>query len=332
MLPTHHLAPLIVATRNDQLENLHLGAIAHVDAHGRVLSHVGNPQWLSFTRSTLKALQALPFVEGGGVQAFGFNTQQTALLCASHNGEDAHVAQVSGMLDAIRLPYKALGCGCHLPALYTTGGQTPPAEPVFDERHNNCSGKHSGMLAHCVQHGLATDTYLDFDHPLGDAAMPWGTDGCSAPNYAMPLAALATGYARMAAACAGRSAGVSDTTAQAMATLGGAMAAEPYMVAGQGRNDLAFMQAGRGDWITKVGADAVQVVASISRGEAFALKIADASLVALHATTVAVLDQLGWLDDAQRDALQVWRSAEIRNVRGLLVGERRSVFHVSPKS
>ncbi len=114
-----------------------------------------------------------------------------------------------------------------------------------------------------------------------------------------------------------------------MKTLGSAMVAEPFMVSGSNRNDLAFMQAGRGDWITKVGADAVQVVASISRQEAFAIKIADGDkLVALHAVTVAVLDQLGWMDDAQRQALEPWRSAAIKNAAGLEVGARQPVFQM----
>jgi L-asparaginase II len=157
------LTPLLTATRNGTLENIHVGAVAHVNAKGRLLSQAGDARWLSFTRSTLKALQALPLVEGGGHKLFNFNTRQTALLCASHGGEDAHVAEVDGMLAAIKLPYKALRCGCHLPGIYTSGGQTPPLNPVFDERHNNCSGKHSGMLAYCVQHGLPADDYIAFD-------------------------------------------------------------------------------------------------------------------------------------------------------------------------
>jgi L-asparaginase II len=162
---------------------------------------------------------------------------------------------------------------------------------------------------------------------VNEDAMRMGIDGCSAPNYAMPLKSLATGFARAASACAGRAQGVSDRTAEAMKALGSAMVAEPFMVSGSNRSDLAYTKAGRGDWITKVGADAVQVVASISRREAFAVKIADGDkLIALHAVTVAVLDQLGWLDDAQRQQLAQWRSATIKNVAGLHVGTREPVF------
>ena len=92
------------------------------------------------------------------------------------------------------------------------------------------------------------------------------------------------------------------------------------------RNDLAFMRAGRGDWVTKVGAEGVQAFASRSRGQAFAIKIADGNKIALHAATIEVLDQLGWLDDAQREELEPWRARDILSIRGAKVGERRPVF------
>jgi len=96
-----------------------------------------------------------------------------------------------------------------------------------------------------------------------------------------------------------------------------------------GRNDLAFMQAGRGDLVTKAGADGVQVVASRSRGEALALKIADGNKVALFAATVEAMDQLGWLDEVQRERLGPWRSETIASIKGALVGERKAAFRLA---
>jgi L-asparaginase II len=147
-----------------------------------------------------------------------------------------------------------------------------------------------------------------------------GIDGCSAPNYAMPLAGLARGYARLAS-------GLSDPEfGESFVQLADAMTSHPELVSGTARSDLAFMRAGRGDWVTKAGADGVQVVASRSRVQAFALKIADGNSTALNAATVAVLDQLGWLDVRQREELRPWRAEAIANWRGTQVGERRPVF------
>lgn len=328
------LVPLIETSRGGTPECQHYGAIAVADAQGRVLAHAGDPQWLTFTRSTLKALQALPFMEAGGPTRLGFGSRALALMCASHNGEPMHVREVEGMLEKAGLDYRRLQCGCHVPMFVEFAVAPAPAPGEFDQRHHNCSGKHAGFLAWCVLHGAPLDSYLDPGHPLQQAIrqavaravgldpehLRMGIDGCSAPNYAMPLASLARGYARLALGGADPEFGAS------FAALGAAMTQHPELVSGTRRNDLDFMRAGRGDWVTKVGADGVQVVASRSRGQALALKIADGSKAALHAATVAALDQLGWLDAAQREALDPWRAATIYSVRGAPVGERRAVF------
>jgi L-asparaginase II len=331
-----HLVPLIEMTRGGTLENRHFGAVAVVNTRGQLVAQAGDPNWLTFSRSTLKALQALPFMQAKGHQQFGFGPEQVALMCASHNGEAMHVATAQGMLEKAGLSYQALRCGCHVPGLFTLLDQAPPVGLQYDERHNNCSGKHAGFLAYCVQHGLSLDDYTEPAHPLQKAIrrdvaravgmapedFKMGIDGCSAPNYALPLAKLAYGYARLAS-------GAQDPEfGESFATLSTAMTTHPELVSGTGRNDLAFMRAGRGDWVSKVGADGVQVIGSKSRGEALAIKISDGNKPALFAATVELLDQLGWLDDAQRQELAPWRAREIINARGLRVGERLPVFQL----
>ena len=322
--------PLIEARRGGTPECLHFGVVAVADVHGKVLAHAGDPQLVTFTRSTLKALQALPFLQAGGPRALGFTREQVAMLCASHSGEAMHVQQVDGMLHKAGLSYRQLQCGCHVPFFVELGQAAGP----YDERHHNCSGKHSGFLACCVQHGWSVENYLAPEHPLQHAirrdvaralgmepeAMKMGIDGCSAPNYAVPLAKLASGYARLAS-------GEDDAHFGAsFARLADAMTAHPELVSGTGRNDLAFMRAGRGDFISKAGADGMQVVASRSRREAVAVKVADGSKIAVAAATVAALDQLGWLDERQREELAPWRAEVITSIRGAAVGARRAVF------
>jgi L-asparaginase II len=326
------LVPLIETYRGGTLECIHFGAVAVTDTQGRVVAHAGDAHWRSFTRSTLKALQALPFVEAGGPKLFGFSRENMAMMCASHSGEPMHVAQVDAMLDKAGLTYKTLQCGCHMPYFVESG--VGPAPATFDERHNNCSGKHAGFLAHCVQQGWPVANYLAPGHPLQQAIrrnvarvvglaaedLKIGTDGCSAPNFAMPIAHLARGYARLAS-------GVADGEfGDSFAQLADAMTAHPDLVSGTGRADQAFMRAGRGDWVVKAGADGMQAFASRSRKQAFALKISDGNKIAVIAATVAVLDQLGWLDARQRDELRPWRSEAIANARGTQVGERKPAF------
>ncbi len=328
--PPH--APLAIVTRGDAIDSVHYGSVAVVDARGVLLHGAGDPQFLTMTRSALKPLQAMPFVAAGGVDRFGFSQAQTALLCASHSGEPRHVAAVGDMLARCGCAAGDLQCGTQVPGLYEVRGEIPPPPPYTPLAHN-CSGKHSGMLAHCVACGLPKDSYLAFDHPLQaairrsvahftgtpESELVAGIDGCSAPNYAVPLAGLATAFARLAT--------VRDDAlfGRAPATLAAAMTAHPEMVSGEGRNDLAYMRAGRGDWVTKIGAEGVQAIGVRSRGIGIAIKVADGAKRGLFPATVAVLDLLGLLDAAQRALLDGWREPPIRNFRGIVTGGVRPV-------
>jgi L-asparaginase II len=150
--------------------------------------------------------------------------------------------------------------------------------------------------------------------------MPTGIDGCSAPNYALPLSRLAHLYARLAQ-------GERDARlGGALGMLFDAMTGRPDLVSGEARSDLRLMTAGRGDWVAKIGADAVQAIGVRSAGIGIAIKVADGASRALHTVTVSVLDQLGLLDAASRDELEVLRQPSIRNARGAVAGDIRPLF------
>ena len=114
-----NFVPLVELTRNGIQECVHMGALAVTDTEGRVLAQVGNPHWLCFTRSTLKAMQALPLVQSGGVAHFGFTPTELAMMCASHNGEEMHVEQVSSILRKSGTSTRQMRCGCHVPYRFT---------------------------------------------------------------------------------------------------------------------------------------------------------------------------------------------------------------------
>ena len=322
--------PLSEVTRGGVVESIHFGAVAVVDRHGQVLQAAGDPYTLTFTRSALKPLQALPFTAGGGVERFGYAPTQVALMCASHSGEPRHVEAVADMLARAGCSPADLQCGTHAPGFYDARGEVPPPPPYSTLQHN-CSGKHSAMLAWCVQGGHSTDDYLAYDHPLQrairqavagftavaeDRLVP-GIDGCSAPNYAVPLASLATAFARLA------SADVDVDYGMAPRMLANAMIAHPEFVSGEHRSDLALMHAGRGDWVTKIGAEGVQAIGIRSQGLGIAIKVADGHKRGLYPAIVAVLDELGLLDAAARNALAPWARRTVRNYRGIETGDVR---------
>lgn len=334
-----HTTPLVATTRGypdtgHVIENVHHGAIAVVDTSGRLLWQAGDPDCQVFTRSALKPFQALPFILAGGPARLGLTQAEVALLCASHSGEERHLAGVRAILDKIGLDAGHLECGCATPLYYEAVGQPAPQDRQWTPLHHNCSGKHSGFLAWCRLHGAPTQGYVERTHPLQQAIratlaeaaglaagqMPAGIDGCSAPNYAMPLSRLALLYARLAQG------GADPQLGSALGVLYDAMTGRPDMVSGEARTDLAWMTAGAGDWVAKIGADAVQAIGIRSLGIGIAIKIADGASRALHPATYAVLDQLGVLDEARRAALERYRQPVIRNARGTVAGDIRPLF------
>jgi L-asparaginase II len=325
--------PLAHVMRGAVVESIHYGSVAVVDRDGNLLFSAGDPSFPTMTRSALKPFQAMPFVAAGGIERFGYSTPQVALLCASHSGEPRHVEAAADMLARAGNSVADLQCGTHVPGFYETRGEIPPPPPYSPLAHN-CSGKHSGMLAYCTQCGLPKDSYLADDHPLQQAirssvahftATPEAdlvpvVDGCSAPNYAVALARLALGFARLA------STPTDARYGHAPRVLADAMTAHPEMVSGEGRSDLDLMRAGRGDWIAKIGAEGVQGIGLRGAGIGIAVKVADGSKRVLRPVVASILEQLGQMDAARRAALAGWAEPLIRNYRGTATGRVQAVL------
>lgn len=319
------------------MENVHFGSFAVVDRSGQVLAALGDIDTPVFTRSSLKPLQAVPLV-ASSADHLDLSDADIALLCASHNGEAMHVERVAALLARIGADENALACGTHEPFFFRFNGQTPPAGARFGRLHHNCSGKHAGMLLLADALGAPLSGYLDTEHPaqqaivqsvshwsgIAPAKLVMGIDGCSAPNIALPLRALAHAFARFT--------GETPDPRYGMAhqRIARAMSDHPELVSGQGRNDLVLMRAGRGDWFSKVGADGVQAVASFSRGVAVAAKCSDGQLAPLMVALVSALDQLGWLDEEALTALATLIPPPLKNAAGIEVGEWRAVLELQP--
>ena len=319
------------------VENVHFGSIAVVSVDGGLRQWVGDPHWSTFTRSTLKAFQALPFIREGGHTRFGWTSRQVALMCASHSGETMHTEIVASMLASADCDASRLQCGCHVPGWYAAQGRTPPTDGSWSPLQHNCSGKHAGFLAACRLHGEPIDDYLQPSAPLqrrvaaavadlaglAPHAMAWGTDGCSAPNFALPLSKLALLYAQLAQGTAARNEG------ESLGVLFDAMTAHPELVSGTARSDLSLMTRGGGDWVTKIGADGIQAIGIRSAGLGIAIKVTDGNRDALYCAVVEVLRQLGlappegalgtgWPDR--------WYLTKLHNARGLVTGRMSPAF------
>ena len=330
-------APLIDVWRGDVVESVHFGTIAAVDSTDRILGAAGDPATVTFLRSAAKPAQLIPLVESGAVERFGITTAEIAVMSGSHGGEPFHVEAVRSVLGKIGLDESALQCGVHPPSYRPAADHLRRAGGSPTALHNNCSGKHAGMLALAVHLGAPTRSYLETGHPvqlriraavetlagleLGGAQV--AIDGCSAPNFAVPVAAAARIYARLLDP-RGRAAGTS-----AASQVVEAMRRHPEMVAGTDRLCTALMQGAGHNMIAKIGAEGFFALGydGGGRGVGVAIKISDGEGSRSRFTAgLEALRQLGALDDEQAAALRSRFVGDPHNHRGLVVGRIEPIF------
>jgi L-asparaginase II len=331
--------------RGQVVESRHRGHVAAVDGDGRLVARLGEPETVTYLRSSAKPFQALPLVASGAADRFGFGPREIAVACGSHSGEPAHEEAVAGMQKKIGLDESALKCGTHEPF-------SPEATRELrrrDERprvlQNNCSGKHTGMLALALHLGAPVETYDRPDNPVQRAilravaqfsALPEGeiaaaTDGCGVPVFAVPVRAMALMYARLVAP----GAGLDDAASAAASRIAEAMTASPEMVGGtRERLDTEMMRVTNGRIVSKIGAEGVYTVGVLPcerfpRGLGLALKIEDGEDRRARPTVVIEsLRQLGALDAEASEKLEPYASFTIRNHNGDTVGGVRAAFEL----
>jgi L-asparaginase II len=345
--------PIFELRRGKIVESIHYGAAAVVDSGGRLLAWVGDPKTVTFMRSSAKPLQALPFIEHNGDQAFHLTSKEVAILCASHDGTDEHVEVIKSIQAKVGVQESDLLCGVHpIQHLPTQEAMRARGEVPTPNRHN-CSGKHTGMLAYARMRGLPIADYIKVKHPIQKTILETisemcgiasnqveiGIDGCSAPNFAIPLSNAALGFARL---CDPR--GQSVERASASHRITAAMMANPVMVSGAGRFDTRLMEVCSGRIIAKGGAEgymAMGIMAGAlgadSPGIGIAIKISDGDPESRSrvdpnsrvrpAVSLELLRQMGYIADKELEALAEFGPARpVLNWRKLVVGEARPIF------
>ena len=359
-MPYPQYVPLVETTRGSIVESIHYGAIAVCNPAGRLLAALGDPDALVFLRSSSKPFQVLPLVEGGGTERFDLTERELAVMCASHNGTDEHVAVISGIQRKLGVGPVDLLCGTHTPAdprtaerMFLNGEENTPL------RHN-CSGKHTGMLAQALLYHDPITDYIDPMHPVQQRILRafsemtgvpleeiiLGTDGCSAPVFAVPLRAAAFAFARLADPSA-----LPEPRQGALRRIFKAMTSHPDMIAGPDAFDTRLMSTGRGVILTKGGAEGYQAIAllpgacgvgsgalgitlkisdgdqaQIDRSERIATIAHDGGGRARSTAAVEALRQLGALDEEQLEELKDFAPRAQYNWRRIQVGEIRPAF------
>lgn len=324
----------VEVVRGGVVESRHAVSVVVADGDGRVVTSVGDSSGLTFYRSAAKPIQALPLVEEGVVEACGLLPEEVALSCASHEGEPEHVAGARSILRKAGADEDLLRCGAHRPFspvasddLVRTGG-----EP--ERIHNNCSGKHAGMIALAIHLGWDPVDYHAPDHPVQQrmlhevvrwsgrpaAEIPVAVDGCGVSCFAVGLDEMAASFGRFTAA--GSDGGTAGTIIDAMV-------AHPFMVGGTGRTCTDVMEVAAGRVWVKLGAEGVYGGGLPESGLGFAIKVSDGGRRAVEVALVRTLECLGVLDGSAVDALAKHGRPEVTNTRNEVVGEIRPAFELS---
>ena len=319
---------LVEVWRGDFCESVHHGHVAVWHADGGLIWGLGDVDGTILPRSSSKMVQALPLIESGAADAHGLTSEHLALACASHQGAAIHTDRVTRWLSDLGLSEAALRCGVQWPSDENARDGLICAHCGPDQRHNNCSGKHSGFLT-LTRHLRAGPEYIDPDHPVqqavraawedvtGETTPGYGIDGCSAPNFASTLKGFARALAMFAAARDG-----ADARQSAMVRLREAMMAHPELVAGEGRACTRLMRVMGNRAAIKTGAEAVFAAIIPERRIGVALKIADGTTRASEAAITQILSALGVLDPADPVA-KAYTYGPIRNWRKVETGRYR---------
>ncbi len=325
--------PVVVEVlRGDRVESAHRGAGAVVDADGRIAFAFGDVEKPVYPRSAVKALQALPLIESGAADRLGLAEEEIALACASHSGEDGHVALARAMLARAGRDESVLECGAHWPLGEAAARALARSGESPGSLHNNCSGKHAGFVCVACASGIEPRGYAACDHPVQRAVTAAladvtqarldeetrAIDGCSIPTYAIPLRALAHGYARFATGH-----GLTRKRARAAARIRAAVAAHPAVVAGAGRFDTEFMTVAGPRVFAKAGAEGVHCAALPELGLGLAVKADDGGGRAAQAMIAALIRRFGGFDEALGARLAPFAAPRLVNWSGVEVGALR---------
>ena len=322
---------VVEVVRGGAVESRHNVHVVVSDSQGAVVASVGDPTGLTYYRSAAKPIQALPLVEEGIADRFGLSTEELALCCASHEGEPAHVAGARSILEKAGASEDLLRCGPHLPFSPVASRAVIESGEAAERIHNNCSGKHAGMLALAVGMGWDPVDYHEAAHPvqarmlteverwtgLDASQIPSGIDGCGIVCFAVPLNKMAESMARF-----------SDAARQGepAARIVSAMIEHPFMVGGTGRTCTDVMAQADGRAFVKLGAEGVYVGGIPAQGLGFAIKVQDGGRRAVEVALIQTLADLDVLSGDDVAALAKHGNPDVSNTRDEVVGEVRSAF------
>lgn len=308
--------PLIEISRGNILENIHSGWICVLNKNKKVVYKKGNISDYAFLRSIAKPIQAIETLNS----RVKTTPKELAIICGSHTGSSKHLDILKTFIKKNDLNIRDLRCGTHPPSdeaerkNLILKGESPIV------LHNNCSGKHLGMLSVCKKNHYSLKDYLNPSHPLQESILNSikelsetkdiliATDGCSLPTFALPIINIGFLFSNF-------------TLDKKYKKITEAMSLNPFYTGGKNQIDTEIMTISKGKLISKVGADGILMVSY--DGNSLIIKIADGSPKIRSFVVLKTLVQLGWLKEIEieNSVLKNIYSGDIKNIAGKTVGK-----------
>jgi L-asparaginase II len=329
--------PLVLVQRGGITESIHRGHVAVVDSSGKIVAAYGNPHFHTYTRSALKPLQAISVLESGAAERFNLSDKEIVAISSSHSGEVFHIGVVESILHKIGCAAGVLQCGAHPPLHKVSAQQLADSSIKPTAVHNNCSGKHSGMVATALALGAHLETYRETEHPVQQlilsivaeiCGIPMneidiGIDGCGVPVFGMPISNLAQGFARF-----GDQESWMSPRKEYCRRIGKAIVEHPFVLAGSDRFDSLLIEATKGRLLVKSGAEGIAAISDTANGLGIVVRVEDGAERAVYPAVMETLEQLGLIDSEERKKLDSFHHPVMLNWAGTQVGSLNPVLRL----
>lgn len=325
-------SPLIVEVlRGPLVESSHQVMLVTVNDKGAISGYYGNTDFVIYPRSSIKMLQAIPFVESGAMEKLGLEEPMLALACSSHRGERMHLELAARWMEKLHVSEPALYCGPSRPAHEGTYVDLVRKGVPENRVMHNCSGKHLGMISTAIALGEKHENYGAWAHPVQQRIRrvmteltkvdhektPSGIDGCGIPTSAIPLDRLAIAMSHLLTTP------VNSARKQAIQRILDACRRFPMLIGGTDDFVSVVNEKTKGRVIMKSGAEGVYTGLLPELGTAFALKVHDGHKRAAEVAAGFVLRSLKAITDKEAAELQSYIHPALTNSRGERVGEIR---------
>ncbi len=315
--------------RGKTVESTHEIKALVTNVDGKILLSTNNDNEYFFPRSSIKIFQAIPFAMSSAIKNYKLNNKHIALACASHKGEKFHIKELKKWISKINIKTKNLQCGIHAPLDKNASEKIIYSRKQFNELHNNCAGKHLGMLTSCLVNNQSITNYLDYNHAHQKnirkifnkftesilSKKNFSLDGCSAPQYSFKIKHISRALNNLI-----KSYKNNYEYTEQVRTLVNSILKNPEFIGGTVSFDTKVIKASKGKIFCKSGAEGVFLFVDFQKEISGVIKITDGNERAIPITILNIFKKLKVMSKVELKNLEKKEKFELKNHAGRNIG------------